>query len=382
MDKICVILTGGTICSLPDENRKNQSNAAITSSRLTEHYLKESHSPYQKAVEFDIRTLRPDILSENMTVSIWGDILKIFREEIDYSAYKGIIVLHGTDTLAYTAAFLSFALAGIPLPVCMVSAQLRLGEERCGRWVAEKKTNGYANFRAATELILNGIAPNVYAVYRNEANENHDSGAFLVHYGAHLLQSPNASNNFHSRDEMLVENVMNAKLSGQKYESDVCLYKKIKEIKDSVLMLFPHTGLNYERVSLEGVCAVIHGTYHSESVCIGRPTDEVRASSEKRVHCLEEIRKEDRPYSILSLLSRCEQKNIPVIIAPCNISTAGYGTTFNACEKGAHPLAGITLEAAYAKAVLACALDLKGNEFLKFMEKSINFETSLKAENE
>ena len=382
MDKICVILTGGTICSLPDENKKNQSNAAITSVRLTEHFRKESRSPYQNAVEFDFRVLHPDILSENMTVRVWSDILKIFREEIDCAAYKGIIVLHGTDTLAYTAAFLSLALAGFPLPVCMVSAQLRLGEERSGKWFAEKKTNGYANFRAATELIMNGIAPNVYAVYRNEANENHGSGDLLVHYGAHLLQCKNASNDFHSRDEMLVKDIKNTKLNGQKSESNSCIYKKLNEIKDSVLMLLPHTGLNYERVSLEGVCAVVHGTYHSESVCIGRPTDEVRASSKNTVYSLEEIRKEDRPYSILSLLSRCENKNIPVILAPCNKATAGYGTTFNACEKGAHPLAGITLEAAYAKAVLACALDLKGNEFLKFMEKSINFETSLKAENE
>ena len=59
-------------------------------------------------MKFDIKALAPDILSENMTANAWGDLLKIFRDEVIFDDYKGIIVLHGTDTLAYTSAFFDF----------------------------------------------------------------------------------------------------------------------------------------------------------------------------------------------------------------------------------------------------------------------------------
>lgn len=380
MEKICVVLTGGTICSLPDKNGKNQSNATITSTRLTDYYSQESNSPFRCDVEFDVKRLEPDILSENMTVGAWDDLLKIFQTQINFDDYKGIIVLHGTDTLAYTSSFLSMALAGIKIPVCMVSAQLRLGDYEKGEWVPNEKTNGYANFRASVELIMNGILPNVYVVYRNEENEqngNHDPGEFLVHYGAHLLQCPNASNNFHSFDEMHIPDTTNARLEGKAFQTQNCLYQSVKGIKSEVLMLRPYTNLNYDVINLESVKTVIHGTYHSESVCIGRIKDECREDN-KYIYSFEEIIEADQPYSILYLLKRCAEKEIPVFLAPCDKNSAAYGTTANALEKGALYIADITIEAAYAKAVLGCALGKQGSGLTDFLNKSINGEIKSK----
>ena len=58
--KICVVLTGGTICSLPDANGKNQSDAKETNTRLTQYYLNESNSPYKDEVTFEVKSLKPD----------------------------------------------------------------------------------------------------------------------------------------------------------------------------------------------------------------------------------------------------------------------------------------------------------------------------------
>ena len=326
-EKICVVLTGGTICSVPGKNGKNQSNAlnAKIQTRLEEYYSNKSNSPFQGKVKFDYKFLKPDILSENMTVSAWNDLINIFKNEIVYDDYQGIIVLHGTDTLAYTSSFLSFALAGISVPVCMVSAQLTLGKyDKNDEWEPNDKTNGYVNFRAAVELIMNGIKPNVYVVYRNEANEHngkHEPGAFLVHYGSHLLQCSNASNNFHSRDEMLIPDTTNAKLEGKDWESKDCLYQSINEIKDEVSMLHPYTNLNYTTVNLAGRKIIIHGTYHSESVCIGRAKEKCKKEG-KEIYRLEEIIEIDKPYSILFLIKECKKLNIPVILAPCNAKNA------------------------------------------------------------
>ncbi len=380
--EICVILTGGTICSVPGKNGKNQSDASETSTHLEKYFLKDSDSPFQGSVKFDYKSLNPDILSENMTANAWNDLIKIFKE-IAFEDYEGIIVLHGTDTLAYTSSFLSFALAGIKIPVCMVSAQLRLGQtDENGEWEPNRETNGYANFRAAVELIMNGIQPNVYAVYRNEANEHngkHEPGAFLVHYGAHLLQCPNASNNFHSRDEMLILDTDNAKLKGKKWESNGCLYQNINEIKDAVLMLHPYTNLNYDAINLEGRKLIIHGTYHSESVCIGRVKEECKKADgkDKDAYKLEEIMEIDKPYSILYLLEKCKKLNIPVLLVPCDIDNANYGTTYNAYVEGAVPIGSstVTIESVYAKAVLGCSLGKEGDDLTDFLQQSINHET-------
>ncbi len=381
-EKICVLLTGGTICSVPNSNDKNESDAEATKLILTKNYKKESGSRYAGDVTFDYVSLKTDILSENMTTDVWYEILEQFRSKILPGNYKGVIVLHGTDTLAYTSSFLSMALTGINIPVCMVSAQLRLGEYVNNEWVPEEKTNGYANFKASVELIMNGIKPNVYVVYRNEANEYiglHEPGELLVHYGAHLLQCPNGSNNFHSRDEMTVPDVSDANLPEYKgFKEGSEIINESFQNSEGVCFIRPYTGLDYSEIKLEGKKVVIHGTYHSESVCIGRniygKSKKADISEEKKYYCLDEIVEKDRRYSILFLLKECSKMGIPVFLAPCDADMAKYCTTANAREMGAIPMKGINLEAAYSKAVLASFLGKQGKDLIDFMLANINGE--------
>lgn len=370
--KICVLLTGGTICSVPDSNEKNRSDATVVRTVLTDFYKKESGSPFSESVDFDIKTLSPDILSENMTVGAWNEILRIFRNEIVFDDYYGVIILHGTDTLAYTASFLSLALAGINIPVCMVSSQLRLGRNVNGKWQKDEKANGYANFRASVELIMNGIAPNVYAVYQNEKNRTREPGELLVHYGAHLLQCPNHTNNFHSYDEMLIPDVSNANLSGTPFETDGRYFEKIESLCDKILMVMPYTNLRYSAISLDGIRAIIHGTYHSESVCIGRLKD--KSAHQNGKISASDILEADRPYSILTLIEACNDKQIPLFLAPCDKESFAYGTTSDALASGALSIPDTTLELAYTKLIIGCSLGKKGSELAKFLNTGINHE--------
>ena len=379
MKKILVILTGGTICSVADDNGENRTNAATVRSYLTEHFKKKSRSPYRDRVEFHSEALSPDILSENMTPAAWGEIIEIIKDEGTSADISGIIILHGTDTLAYTAAFLSLALAGIKIPVMLVSAQLPLLKRERGALIPDGRSNGYANFRMAVDLIMGGVAPNVYVPYRNEKGEGdgrHRAGKMLVHYGAHLTQCKNGTNNFESKSEMRPRGIFKPTLNGAlPFGSEGCLFEKIDEPSSTVLYIKPYTGLNYSRIMTDGVSAVVHGTYHSESVCIGRARPERRAplgASEN--YALSDITGDDRPYSILALISACEAENIPVFLAPCDGANYSYGTTGNALRRGAVPLPGITVEAAYAKAVLGSSIGLFGGELVEFMKKPINRE--------
>ncbi len=63
-----------------------------------------------------------NILSENMRPDLWEKIVDAVAKRISEGA-DGVVIAHGTDTMAYTAAALSFALRGLPVPVALVGAQ-------------------------------------------------------------------------------------------------------------------------------------------------------------------------------------------------------------------------------------------------------------------
>lgn len=346
-DKILVILTGGTICSVENEVGKRFSDAKNV--RIIEHF-KSGESPYRDLVDF-VPSMPLDILSENMTIAAWNKLLDEFRTGVDWNHYKGIIVLHGTDTLAFTSAMLSIALAGVRIPVCMVSSQLPLKDE---------KTNGHVNFRASVELIMNGIAPNVYAVYRNS------DGQIYVHYGAHLLQCANYSEDFFSADAMRIETPDNACLIGCSTDTDVMPIMQFTRLTPCVANISPFVGINYATYDLEDIRAVVHGTYHSETVCVERKNGTGEYST----------------HSILHLIDRCAMKNIPVFLAPCSPTAFKYESTGDALQSGAFHIEGMTAEMAYVKTLIGCAMDLTGMKLATFVNRSINGECVYKtAEN-
>ena len=78
--------------------------------------------------EFDILEYTPLLDSSNMTVDSWQKIAFDIAQR--YEDYVGFLVLHGTDTLAYTASALAFMLQGLDKPVILTGAQLPLGRFR------------------------------------------------------------------------------------------------------------------------------------------------------------------------------------------------------------------------------------------------------------
>jgi L-asparaginase len=78
--------------------------------------------------EYDLREYDPLLDSSNMTPDDW---LKIVRDiDTYYDKYDGFIVLHGTDTMAYTASALPFMLQGLQKPVIITGSQIPLCEVR------------------------------------------------------------------------------------------------------------------------------------------------------------------------------------------------------------------------------------------------------------
>lgn len=70
----------------------------------------------------------PPIDSSDMNFEHWRDMARIIEE--DYDKYDGFVVLHGTDTMAYTASALAFMLQNLRKPVIITGSQLPIGEVR------------------------------------------------------------------------------------------------------------------------------------------------------------------------------------------------------------------------------------------------------------
>ena len=115
MKRILVIATGGTIASMPSEEGKGGLTPALGGDELV------ARVPLIGEL-CDIDVVQPmNIDSTNMTPAGW---LRIAAEiERAYDAYDGFVVLHGTDTMAYSAAALSYLVQGSPKPIALTGSQ-------------------------------------------------------------------------------------------------------------------------------------------------------------------------------------------------------------------------------------------------------------------
>jgi glutamyl-tRNA(Gln) amidotransferase subunit D len=116
LPRIALISTGGTIASKIDY-RTGGVRAVLSASEL-----------YASVPELaGIASVDPEVLmseySENLRPDHWTAIAEKVAEKIRLDRYDGIVVSHGTDTMHYTAAALSFALQGAPVPIVLVGAQ-------------------------------------------------------------------------------------------------------------------------------------------------------------------------------------------------------------------------------------------------------------------
>lgn len=120
--RILIVYTGGTIGMIEDPDTK--ALRPFDFSHLMENV------PKVKMLNYDIDNIQfnPPIDSSDMNISHWQQIARSIAE--NYDAYDGFVVLHGTDTMAYTASALSFMLDNLQKPIIITGSQLPIGEVR------------------------------------------------------------------------------------------------------------------------------------------------------------------------------------------------------------------------------------------------------------
>jgi glutamyl-tRNA(Gln) amidotransferase subunit D len=115
LPKVAIISTGGTIASRVDY-RTGAVRPALSASDLY------SVVPELSEIAIIDAEILFSVFSENITPKHWSETAKNVAKHIKKGA-AGVVVAHGTDTLGYTAAALSFALQDLPVPVIIVGSQ-------------------------------------------------------------------------------------------------------------------------------------------------------------------------------------------------------------------------------------------------------------------
>lgn len=155
LPKVLLLSTGGTIASKIDY-RTGGVTPALTASELHDTIPELS-----EIANIDTEVLFSEY-SENLLPEHWKKI----AEKLDSYAksnYRGIIIAHGTDTMQYTASFLSFALAGFPIPIALVGSQ-----RSSDRPSSDAALNLISAVRFVVECNVSGI---FVVMHHNESDE-------------------------------------------------------------------------------------------------------------------------------------------------------------------------------------------------------------------
>lgn len=309
-NKICVIFTGGTIGSFSDG--KNVDLIDGGKSRLIELYnerhnvgpissrLIESSDCVRTQTTFD--ELRPvNILSENIQL---GDLESIINciKSIDCSQYDGIILTHGTDTLAFTANLLSQIFKDIQIPLVLVSALYPLDDSR---------SLGVENFKGGVDFINFADFGGVFVSFKFENEPQH------IHLASRILWSDQLNGRFSSLLNKPFATIINEKVQILNGNPTVSQLKNKREpfgefgLSDEIITIEARSLLNFKLYDFEKIRpkAVIIKLYHSGTVCtIG-------------------------DNSVFDFIDYCNKLGVKVILTPVDKDANVYASAKNLTDK-------------------------------------------------
>ncbi len=335
MPNILLVFTGGTIGSTTLNGNINTSKTQ--GFKLLDLYKKKS--PDNKHLQF--KTVQPlQLLSENLFPSVWEQLIQAIEAE-NIAQYDGIIVTHGTDTLAFTAAALGLYFNTIQTPLLLVSSDYPLDNPYA---------NGLANFNCAIEFIKQRKQAGVFVPYKNANTE------VTVHIATRLSSCLQLSGDFISVQSKAYLQFQHNTFQ-QLYSLNLLSCKPtplLPYFSNKVLLIKPYPGLDYSLFQLDKVDVIIHDLYHSGTACASLDWGE--------------------NYSLSAFIKRCKQCNISLYMAPAIKSSAAYDSSRILQNLGAKMIWNMSLESAYVKLMLGYG-NFNDADFIdQFLSTNIAFE--------
>ncbi|PPD34310.1 MAG: L-asparaginase [Methylomonas sp.] len=334
MKNILLLFTGGTIGSQVKQGCIDTDQSA--GFKLIELFQQQ----YSEHVQIRFRSLQPiQILSENLHPDVWQTLIAAIEAQ-DLSRYDGIIITHGTDTLAFTAAALGIYFHAIKIPLLLVSSNYPLDNPQA---------NGLANFICAVDFIRQHQAAGVFVPYQNPGQ------SMQVHIGTRLNSCLPLSGDFISVQNKPYLSVENGKfVTLHELPDKPPLAFKLQNQFARIMLIKPYPGLDYRHFKLDNVDAILHDLYHSGTACV--------------------IPQWGDQHSLIEFSAICQQQGIPVYLAPAIKTADAYSSTQQLLAHGVSMVWNSGLETVYAKLCLAYACYTNSNEIAAFLATNLAWE--------
>lgn len=313
MKNILLVFTGGTIGS------QSVAGTIDTDAGAGFRLIDLFQQRYPAAAQIRFKTVAPlQILSENSHPNAWQQIIAAVEAE-QPERYDGIVVTHGTDTLAFAAAALGLYFHKLKRPMLLVSSDLPL---------EHPEANGVPNLICAADYILQQREAGVFVPYRNPGR------GMQLHIATRLSNCLPLSSDFIS---------VQSKAYADYYAGEFTFHQpppktaaadfQLQNRFARVMLVSPYPGMNYANLDLRETDAVLHGLYHSGTACASRQWGE--------------------QYGLAQLAQRCRANGVPLYLAPAAKTADSYASTQQLLACGAKMIWNTSLESAYAKLALA-----------------------------
>lgn len=332
--KILVVLTGGTIGSRVEGNTIDVNEASAY------NLISKYESKHGKTEKFSV--ISPvNILSENLRPNIWVKLINSIEEKLE-DLPDGIIMTHGSDTLAYTSAFMGMMFGKLNIPFMITASNYELEDPR---------SVGLANFEACVDFIRSGISSGVFTVFGDGKISNVYISTRINPADSYLDRfSPFGGSPFGKMEEgrftpceeVFAEvkakqkdslNINNMIDNGKCRPMDIDYKMYIDcRFENEILVINPYPGMNYSNFTPgPSVKAVLHNLYHSATACTG----------------------EDE-YSIMEFIKRCEECGIDVYLNSFkDLDSQRYASSESILNMKVNPMCNTSAESAYVKLLLA-----------------------------
>ena len=333
--RVLIIYTGGTIGM-----KKTDKGYAPVSGFLASALASIDDMKSDRAPKWDLHEMSPLLDSSDITVNEWNKIAKVVYD--NYNNYDGFVVLHGTDTMAYTASALSFILHGLDKPVVLTGSQIPLSEIR---------SDGRDNLITSMLIAADGVANEVCLYFSGKLLR----GNRAVKMSADKLVAFDSPNYPHLADAGIsIKYNYSAivKPEGKKFEM-----RPFSNVPIGVLKIFPgiQFGL-FESIMTKKLSGIVLETFGAGNI----PSD--------GGSLIPIIQKAFESGSVITVCSQC----------PSGTVTLGAYETSSAL-KSAGAVSGfdMTTEAAVAKLYYLFSLDLSTDEIKHYMEKDLRGELTV-----
>ena len=325
MKKILMIATGGTIAS-----KEGDSGLAPA---ISGEELADSVPGIRDICQLTVLQLM-NIDSTNMRPRQWLQIRDAIMEQ--YDSYDGFVILHGTDTMAYTASALSFILQNLSKPVILTGSQIPLGEIR-----SDAKDNLIASMMiAASGKVFEVCLYFAGKLIRGNRAIKMSADSFIAFDSPNYPHLAEAGIDIKYRDSVLM-----------KKSDKPCVLKELNEEPVGVLKIFPGIQIElFEQIITEKLRGVVLETFGAGNV----PN-----------YC----------SALTNIIQKAyENGTIVVVCSQCPTGTVSLGTyAASSCLKRAGAVSGknMTTEAAVAKLYYLFSCGYSKNKIKELMEVNL-----------